>query len=87
VFPDDKVGKEAVEVVPVTKADLQAQVKEQARDKRDEERHDNGIIENEKNFITKKQGTTINDLDKREDALEDLIKRKQERSKKEFEMK
>ena len=87
VFPDDKVAKEAVEVVPVTKEELQAQQKEQAKDKKAEQRHDSGIIENEKTFISRKHGTTIKDLDKREDDLEDLIKRKQERSKKEFEMK
>lgn len=45
------------------------------------------MLKEERSFIKKKNTTTKKDLDKREIELEDLIKRKQERSKKEFEMK
>jgi len=41
----------------------------------------------EKKFIRNTHSTTRTDLDKREDELEELINRKQDRSKKEFEMK
>jgi len=44
-------------------------------------------VEGEREFITTKHGRTKTDLDKREDELEDLINRKQERSRKEFSMK
>ena len=87
VFPEDKVSKEAVEVVPVTKQDLQEHQKKQLADKKAIETGDKKVLKEERSFIKKKNTTTKKDLDKREIELEDLIKRKQERSKKEFEMK
>jgi len=84
VFPEEKVGKEAVEVVPVNKQELIEHTKEQEKSRKADAKHDKKIIKDEKGFIEKKHGGTVTDLDKREDELEDLIKRKQERSKKEF---
>ena len=83
-FPEERVSKEAVEIVPVTKDDLQKHKKEQDRTRDEQQKHDKKIISDEDRFIKRKQKTTIKDLDNREIELEDLIKRKQERSKKEY---
>ena len=50
-------------------------------------KEDKKMITDERVFINKKHGRTIKDLDRREIELQDLIVRKQERSKKEFQMK
>ena len=47
-------------------------------------KEDKKMITDERVFINKKHGRTIKDLDRREIELQDLIVRKQERSKKEF---
>lgn len=87
IYPEDKVVKEAVEVVAVSKEELIEQQKQQKREKEAKEKRDLAIIQQEKIFIKKKRDQTKVDLLKREVELEDLIRRKQERSKKEFEMK
>lgn len=87
IFPVEKVTKEAVEVVPVTKNELQTETKKLQKQKVEQKRADSQLITSENAFIRNKQGQTVHDLNKRETELEDLIKRKQERSKKEFEMK
>ena len=55
--------------------------------KLDERKGDKKLISDEKKFIIDKHGGTHTDLERREREMEDLIYRKQDRSKKEFEMK
>ena len=79
--------KDNVEVVPVTKSDLLIEQKSQEKNRAQTRKHDVKTVSGEKTFIRKKHGLTNKDIDKREVELEDLIKRKQERSRQEFKMK
>ena len=76
VFPNDKVGKESIEVVPVSNKDLQEQNKKQNLERTRTSMQDSYTAKNEKTFITDKHTRTKSDLDKREDELIDLINRK-----------
>ena len=80
IFPTEKVTKDNVEVVPVTKADLLIEQKSQEKNRIQTKKHDAKTVSGERTFIKKKHGLTNKDIDKREVELEDLIKRKQERS-------
>ena len=79
--------KDNVEVVPVTKSDLLIEQKAQEKNRTQTKKHDVKTVSGERTFIRKKHGLTNKDIDKREVELEDLIKRKQERSRQEFKMK
>ena len=70
-----------------TKQDLTEHAKKQNLEKKAQDRQDKKTLSDEVDFIERKNFGTVKDLDKREIELQDLIKRKQERSKKEFQMK
>lgn len=70
--------------MPITKKDLTEHAKKQNLEKKTQERQDKKTLSDEVDFIERKNFGTVKDLDKREIELQDLIKRKQERSKKEF---
>lgn len=87
LFPEERVSKEAVEIVPVDEKALLDEEKRKKKEREAQEKADNQLLVEEKKFIGQRFKTTHKRLDKREVEIRDLINRKQERSKKEFEMK
>ena len=87
LFPKEKVEREAVEVVPISGEELARQQKQAAEQRAREEKAEKAKLKREKDFIVARKKHTSVELAAREKEIERLIKTKQDRSEKEFNMK
>jgi len=86
-FPKEKVEKEAIEVVPISAEELAKQQKKNAEQRALEEKQEKEKLKREKSTIFNRKKQTSIELARREKEIEQIIKNKQDRSEKEFNMK